>query len=351
MPSATEGTKRSEIAGLNTLRFAAATCVVLSHGGAFPFSAYFPSHDGLSRILLGIYSCAFNGPAAVLVFFVISGFCIHYSFACGMPFRTIPFLTRRLIRISIPVVAALLLAELMGPYARGGLYLVLWSLYCEMAYYVAYPLMRLVFTRTGLLLFTVASFLISAILIAICWHTPYFQDLPIVLTSLIMLPAWLAGCLLAEMIASGFAVRLRGSISLWRLALWGYAAGAELFFFHGPFKIGWPALLTPFYIFAFFWLLKEIQHFKERGASAFLEWCGKWSYSLYLIHNIVIYELLDFPGTQTLTWAIRVIAILASSLAFYGLVEYPAHQLARTAARRVTTYLPLAPWKKWYAKS
>ena len=165
-----------------------------------------------------------------------------------------------------------------------------------------------------------------------------------------MLPAWLAGCLLAETIANGSAIRVPGSMVLWRLGMWGYVTGAGLYFYHGWFKMGWPALLTPFYIFAFFWLLKEIQHFKEHGTSAFLEWCGKWSYSLYLIHNIVIFELLDFPGTQTLAWTIRVIAILASSLAFYGLVEFPAHQLARTAARRVTMYIPLEPWKKWPAK-
>lgn len=349
MRPAASGMKRAEIGGLNTLRFMAASFVVLSHGGAFPFAAYFPAHAGLSRILLGIYACAFNGPAAVLVFFLISGFCIHYSFACGMPFRMLPFLTRRMVRISIPVVAALAGAAMLGPWAKGGLYLVLWSLYCEMCYYVAYPLMRLAFQRTGLLVFTLATLLLSLVLIGLNWHVTYFQDLPIILTSLIMLPAWLGGCILAEMVAKGSDLRLPGNVVWWRLALWGYATGAELYFFHGGLKMGWPAVLTPFYVFAFFWLTKEIQNFRERGTSAFLEWCGKWSYSLYLIHNIVIYELLDFPGSQTLTWAVRVVAIVVSSLAFYGLVEYPAHQLARIAARRVATYLPFGSWKR-YAK-
>lgn len=338
-------TKRPEIAGINSLRFVAATCVVLSHGGAFPFSEYFSAHAGISRILLGVYTCAFNGPAAVLVFFVISGFCIHYSFASGMPFRTIPFLTRRMIKIAIPVAAALSLAAMLGPYARGGLYLVLWSLYCEMIYYIAYPLMKLIFLRTGLFLFTAALFLASLVLIAVFWRILYFQDLPVVLTAVMMLPAWLAGCLLAEIVANGSAIRLRGNIFLWRLVLWGYATGAELFFYHGNVKMGWPALLTPFYVFAFFWLLKEMQHFKKRGTCPLLEWCGKWSYSLYLIHNIVIFETLDFPGSPTRVWAIRIVGILASSLIFYGLVEFPAHQLARRAARWVTMYPLTVPWK------
>lgn len=346
VPLKADGAKRSEIAGINTLRFAAATCVVLSHGGAFPFSDYIVHSTGISRVLIGIYLCAFNGPAAVLVFFIISGFCIHYSFACGMPFRAIPFLTRRLIRISIPVVVAFLLAMALGPFAKGGLYIVLWSLYCEMIYYVAYPLMRPIFLRTGLPLFVAGSFVLSLVLIAIFWHVQYFQDLPVILTALIMLPAWLAGCMLAEIVAKGTAARLPGPISLWRMILWGYATGAELFFYHGGVKLGWPALLTPFYVFAFFWLLKEMQHFKARGTSGVLEWCGNWSYSLYLIHNIVIYELLSFPGAPALSWAVRVVAILASSLLFYALVEYPAHQLARRAARQVTTYLSI-PRKSW----
>lgn len=350
-PSPSDATKRIEIGGLNTLRFAAASCVVLSHGGAFPFAAYFPEHTGISRILLGIYACAFNGPAAVLVFFLISGFCIHFAFACGMPFRTLPFLTRRMIRIAIPVMAALAGAAMLGPWAKGGLQLVLWSLYCEMSYYVAYPIMRLVFLRTGLLVFTLALFGVSLVLIGLNWHVMYFQELPVALTSIIMLPAWLGGCILAEIVAKGNALRLPGSIGWWRLALWGYAIAAELYFYHGALKIGWPAALTPFYILAFFWLTKEIQHFQERGTSPLLEWCGKWSYSLYLIHNIVIFELLDTPGSQTLTWAVRVVAILMSSLAFYGLAEYPAHQLARTAARRVVVYYPLVSLKKWYARS
>ena len=350
MQPASSGKRRNEIAGLNTLRFAAATCVVLSHGGAFPFAAYFPDSSGITRILLGIYSCAFNGPAAVLVFFLISGLCIHYSFACGMPFRTLPFLTRRMVRIAIPVAAALALAAMLGPYAKGGLNLVLWSLYCEMTYYVMYPLMRLVFLRTGLLLFTTVTFAVSLVLIGVYWDTLYFQQLPIAITSVIMLPAWLGGCLLAEMLAKGTTLRLPGNIAWWRLLLWGYATVSELFFYHGGIKVGWPAALTPFYILAFFWLIKEIQQFQARGAPTFLEWCGKWSYSLYLIHNVVIFELLDMPGTQTMTWAVRVVAIVAGSLAFYGAVEFPAHQLARFAARRVTTYLPLDLWKKGAVK-
>jgi peptidoglycan/LPS O-acetylase OafA/YrhL len=219
-----------------------------------------------------------------------------------------------------------------------------------MSYYVAYPVMRLIFLRTGLLAFTVASFVVSLGLIGLNWHVAYFQDLPIALTSVIMLPAWLGGCVLSEMIAKGKKPRLPGNIGWWRLGLWGYATGANLYFYHGGVKMGWPAVLTPFYVFAFFWLVKEIQRFQERGAPAFLEWCGKWSYSLYLIHNIVIFELLDHSGTQTLTWAVRVVAILASSLAFYAAVEYPAHQLARIGARRVAGYHPLDSWRRRYAR-
>lgn len=332
-------TRQIQIAGLDTLRFIAAACVALGHGAAFPLSAYVSKESELSRILIGIYNCTFNGIAAVLIFFIISGFCIHYSFASGVPFRTIPFLTRRLIRIVIPVLAALVLAAILGHGAEEGLKWVLWSLYCEMIYYALYPILRLIFEPFGLLFCAGVSFLVSAAVIAFNWDTAYYWEFSLASMTILLLPAWLAGCLLAELIAADIRIRAPGEIWIWRFFAWFYATASLLYYFHGRPQIGLPLLLTPFYLFAFFWLYKEIHYFRDRGAVVFFEWCGKWSYSVYLIHSIVIGAFPYQGGDPFFPWVIRLAAIVAGSLAFYFLVEFPSHKVAQIAARRVNNFL------------
>ena len=59
------------VAGLDTIRFLAALCVVLGHGASFPLAAYIPEKVGMWRVLMGLNSSLFNGVAAVLVFFVV----------------------------------------------------------------------------------------------------------------------------------------------------------------------------------------------------------------------------------------------------------------------------------------
>jgi peptidoglycan/LPS O-acetylase OafA/YrhL len=60
------------IYNLETVRFLAAGLVFFSHGGApvAPVSG----RGGIAEVL---YSSLWNGEGAVMIFFVISGFCIH----------------------------------------------------------------------------------------------------------------------------------------------------------------------------------------------------------------------------------------------------------------------------------
>jgi peptidoglycan/LPS O-acetylase OafA/YrhL len=328
------GTAR-EVGGLDTIRFLAAICVVFSHGAFFPVAAYIPEKAGIWAAITGLNNSAFNGVAAVLIFFVISGFCIHYRYACGRPFLLMPFLTRRLIRIVIPAAVSIALANCLGAEARGALDAVLWSLYYEMIYYLMYPALRMAFLSFAIVPCIAVSIMISAVLIALNWDIAYYWQFPIIYGWLIPLPAWLLGCLFADVVSNRKFWRDAQKIWAWRLVGLSYAAFVQAYFFHGPIKIGMPALLFPFAIYSFVWLDREIIRVHAVGTKAILEWAGKWSYSIYLMHGIALVALKPkYLTDPALLWAMKLIAILGASYCFYLTVEWPSHQFARSVSYR-----------------
>jgi peptidoglycan/LPS O-acetylase OafA/YrhL len=331
--------ERHEIKGLDTLRFVAALTVALSHGAAFPLADAIGKSAGWSRALTALWGLSFNGVAAVIIFFVISGFCIHYGPATGAPYRTGPFWVRRGLRIAGPLLGALAVATALGARAEAALGAVLWSIYCELIYYALYPGLRIVFRRLGLANTVIVSLVISIAMIAVGWRLPYYWTFGIWLTWLVALPAWLLGCLLAEQVAAIGVGADTGHIWAWRLGLWVYATVALGLFFHAPIRVGLPLLLFPFQLLIYLWVMAEMNHFERSGTSRVLEWCGRWSYSLYLIHNIAISVAPISPTALVGSWLLRVAFILGGSLAFYAVVEAPSHWLARAASRRLASSL------------
>ncbi len=330
---------RHEVKGLDTLRFVAAATVALSHGAAFPLTETIGKGGGWTHALTALNGVSFNGVAAVIVFFVISGFCIHHGPATGAPFRTLPFWTRRGVRILGPLIGSLVLAQVLGSAAKAALGAVLWSVYCELIYYAVYPLLRVAFRRFGLGRVLIAASAISVAMIVAGWDDRYYWSFPIWLTWILAAPAWLLGCLLAEKVAQGVRAPTLGGIWTWRLIVWAYAAVTVAVFFHAPIRVGYPALLFPFQWLAYFWILAEIGHFERTRVSALLEWCGRWSYSLYLVHNMAIAVTPISPTMPVQDWLVRLAAIAGGSLAFYAVVEAPSHWSARAASRWLASLL------------
>jgi peptidoglycan/LPS O-acetylase OafA/YrhL len=172
------------------------------------------------------------------------------------------------------------------------------------------------------------------------WRAPFYWSFSPTLTWLLAAPAWLLGCVLAERVAAGVAPPRPAGVWYWRFATYACAAAATAAFFHSPWQLGYPLLLAPFQFVAFRWVWVEIQHFEQHPPSRFLEWCGQWSYSLYLVHNIVIAMTPLWPAHLVLSWALRVGLVFAGALAFYATVEAPAHWIARVASRRLALALP-----------
>ncbi len=86
----------------------------------------------------------------VIVFFVISGFCIHFPFAgSNRRPRLKEFYTRRFLRLLVPVAIAIPLSGLIGVELALFHESILWSLLAELIYYICYPVLRAAQLRTG----------------------------------------------------------------------------------------------------------------------------------------------------------------------------------------------------------
>ena len=88
------------------------------------------------------------GTPAVIVFFVISGFCIHLPYRGDGKMQVGRYYLRRYTRILIPVAAAVGIYRSVGQqFVFWGEHSILWqsplwSLLCEEIYYALYPLLR-----------------------------------------------------------------------------------------------------------------------------------------------------------------------------------------------------------------
>ena len=168
--------------------------------------------------------------------------------------------------------------------------------------------------------------------------------------ALLGLPCWLLGCLLAEEFAGARPISKR-VIWAWRCLI--IFANAACFSFMLHLKIGFPYTLNFFGILVYFWLKLEVAMLREGGGfrkvSAFsiLEWGGKWSYSLYLMHGPLsrvyksVYNSFGLDELGVITqWGLRISFILICSYAFYLVIEKPSHWMARrisTKSRRASS--------------
>lgn len=328
------------ILGLDSLRAAAAIWVMIGHGAVPPITDGYDKSSTFAWALNGVYGGSFSGPAAVIVFFVISGLCIHYPYANGKKFELSEFLTRRYVRIFVPMIAAILVNRLFGfvswdnPRLLAGI--PAWSLVAEMIYYALYPVLliihrqfpwkRLFYVTFGIAFAFAFTVPISNINYP-AWG--YWGDW------ILGLPCWLLGVILAESIRKPLSIPSSSTIWKWRLGAIVLGSITRNLAFQGI--IGNHLTLNFFAIYAFFWLRHEIAYYNkvdDHKPSSILEWSGKWSYSLYLIHPLAfkLFELIPLPDFGSMVnWFIKFNFILAVSIAFYFIFEKPSHLLARKA--------------------
>jgi peptidoglycan/LPS O-acetylase OafA/YrhL len=88
-------------------------------------------------------------------------------------------------------------------------------------------------------------------------------------------------------------------------------------------------LLDVFSVGVALWLGFEIVHFRQTRPLRVLEWAGRWSFSLYLVHTLIPHWGVRphwLPFAYAFFW----------SYVFYLLVERPSHWSALVVGRRIS---------------
>lgn len=347
---------------IDAFRFVAAIWVMLAHVGAPPVMQIFPASAlPVTGKLWVALNWLFAGPAAVIVFFAISGYCIHNAYYRYAELGAVNYYASRYLRIGLPLAVVLLLSSADG-HAASQLHTILWSLYCELVYYTVYPLLRAAFRYLGEII--VAATLTAALLVAathVLSHTPctfVYESYGVPGTALLYSPVWMLGCLIADMrrpeartalslhysrvtacIAKTLAwtgKTLAAHILVTRFLVIG--AGSLCWMLQSGFHnqsltlsfVGQDITLPIYQFLVAGWLAAEVQAPCRASTWTLPGKAGAWSYSLYLCH-CPIYALLvahDFTGTPAMRWLLSMAAILLGSYVFYLAVERPTHRFA-----------------------
>ncbi len=328
---------RARVQGLDTIRLFLALWVVFAHLGLFPLAISTDHAPG--RMLADLYALLISGPAAVVVFFVISGFCIHYPFRDGKALALLPYFVRRHIRIWPPILAVVYAGHVLGVRFTLLQDSVLWSLVAEEIYYLIYPALLAVRRRVAWKTVLILSYI--GALFVIVTH-PLVGNQPgygPYLNWLVWLPCWVLGCCLAEK-SDRLRPKLANAVRTiwgWRGGAWLFSSGCLLLRFHA--HIGYPWTLPFFGVYSYFWLGQEISCSRAFAPPRWLENAGKGSYSIYLVHllGFPLYRRLALPLWESagLLWTAKIIFTLILCFLFYLLVEKPFHALARNLAQRL----------------
>ncbi|MFO1486236.1 MAG: acyltransferase [Verrucomicrobiaceae bacterium] len=332
--------QKTRVEGLDSIRFFAVVWVVFSHCGAPPVTEGIDRENLFSFLVQGVYGNLFAGVPAVIVFFVISGFCIHHPFRKPGNFQLLPYLTRRYVRIGIPLVAAIMVSRPFGVKLTLFQNSVLWSLLAELIYYSVYPVLRLLLPRMGWKGLIGASLVLAYAVVCFFPTAMDYSPFGPPLAAVVAFPCWLLGCLLAEqegIHAAPDRESMARRLWFWRLVVWSLSWVCSALRFHSP--IGYPWTLNLFAFAVFFWLRAEISVSQRWGRNRTLEWAGIWSYSVYLIHLIAeaAYARMPLPNFGcNLNWLVKMLVIFGASYVFYLIFEKPGHFLARALARVLT---------------
>jgi peptidoglycan/LPS O-acetylase OafA/YrhL len=345
-----EAGQGKHFAALDALRFVLAFWVAVGHYEVFPLFAGMDVNTPLGRFLTRGWSTLVFGTPAVIVFFVISGFCIHLPFRGDKKLPIARYYLRRYTRILIPVAGALVVYRVSGlKLTLLGEHSILWesplwSLLCEEVYYAAYPLLRFLRKLIGWRYLFPPVFIAAIATAARHFHSVSWHDFGPLGTSLMLLPVWLLGALLAEQSQSLPHLTSTARIWVWRFAAWLGCWTAEMLHFKGG--VPYTQTMVWFGVLAYFWVKKELEYGQLHPPNKYLVAAGAWSYSLYLVHaqGIWVYYKLDIPNLGYIfTWILNMACSLALAYVFYLLVEKPSHQLARKVKLREASSPKLAP--------
>jgi peptidoglycan/LPS O-acetylase OafA/YrhL len=327
---------RQVVLGLDTLRFVTAMWVAFYHGARFPMNRVVEPDSSFHKVLLFIGNTTWNGTAAVTVFFVISGFLIHVGNVGKQKVDLRSFWLRRGVRIGVPLIATVLIANAFGPDYVYILRSILWTIYAEIIYYALYPLILPVIFRFGIGRVLLTSLVISIGIIVSHPQEIYLFAFGVKLTWLFNAPLWLMGCYLAERRGKINAIANKYPLWILRCGVVFYCYASTILATHlGRIVIGYTWTIWIFGAYCMVWIDAEMARGTGRNTLQIFERFGLAGYSLYLMHKIAIHfvskEVTQF--VPFVSWLVTLTAICILTWLFYRLVEWPAHKLARSFGR------------------
>ncbi len=306
--------------GIDSIRFILAVIVMLRHFDN-PYATILKhSSHAIFQYAGYLLANAFDGSSAVIAFFIISGFVIHYPNKNGIPNLT-EFWIRRFLRIIIPLSVILI----VGAWFNHPEKTVVWSLYCELIYYGLYPFLSMIhlsWKSKFLIAYAIAALLICTLsyhdIIALFKQTNtnyqgYYWQLNWYLTWLIGLPCWLLGVLIAETIDYLNQATFK-SVIIYRLLVYMISCFCCIGKFH--LHLSYILSLNIFALLLYKWIQTEIVYYKTHPASPVLEKMGKFSYSLYLCHPLLYVILRMFMVYNTATYIVFILLTIAFSYCF-----------------------------------
>ena len=336
--------KQVHLLGLDTVRAFAALSVMFAHilGPRLPDML---SGLGANQGLSALSKYLFTGLPAVIVFFVVSGFCIHFPYT-RRSLPVVAFSVARWTRIMIPAVVALLLAKAF--HISGFNFIdgyILWSIVCELWYYSLYPFFLIISRKVSFEAQFALAFLVSFALVSYLGSDKYgnMHIYGLGLNWLVALPSWLLGCVLANRISGETAPIQygRGNIIVWRAAV--ALTASSLYWLTLNTPVGYYLTMNTFALLVYFWIYAEI-HSPKTAASIF-ERVGKWSYSIYLFHIVWLtfisnlFIRVGFVQTPNHPW-ITIPIILWLCYQVHKYVERPSHEYARKLFQKFRAKYP-----------
>lgn len=323
---------------IQSLRFLAAFCVLLHHEWGINYGIQ--SNFEVSRLIFG---SAWFGPSAVVIFFVISGFCINLPNINNKNLDASEFFIHRFCRLSLPIIAILPVAIFFNvsysPIDGWGT----WSLVCEAIFYLAYPFIRKWFAFLPLMI--LFAFTAGIGLHALNIDLSDYPTLSILRMTLFYYPAWLVGCYLAEkneVIAKSDCDASKVQKWVFRLLVFLLSFLVGWLHYNNFVNMFWGLSILPFLVY--FWIRAEI---KSDENVLFLASFGAWSYSLYLVHPVAIFGFKKYIFENGILSSVMsslsvfsgILIALISSLIFFLIVELPTQKFIRNT--RVIKRLPV----------
>lgn len=379
------GKTATHVGAIDSFRGAAALLVLLFHVGVwliYPRRSVSIFDHGVSDLVERegasglLFASTFGlGFVGVPLFFVISGFCIHWCHARLRKIEARSYILRRLIRIYplyVFVVGAAFLALALtgrgedegitlvnflwhlafwhysgGGMANGGLGVleVLWTISIEIQFYFLYLFVFPIISRFGAGRVALGWMVIDVLYRCFWELSPGSESWHPALSpermALVRFGEWLVGAYAAELVIRGRGINVY-------LA---WAAGATFtlagLFLGARFELSKEqAMDVPIAIGSGLILLAAVVKVQRacRGAvSRFLRWIGVRSYTLYLTHLAVISVVATVSrrfgvvlGNNWFETLVACLVAFAACLAvadpIYRLIELPSHRLARTIA-------------------